>query len=153
VQYAGFVNNDTAAALGTSTLAFGCVEPNGQAVGAATPVGTYPIVPSGLNWSNYAITYAPGFLTVTKKDLVVNAKAASKVYGEVNPVFELDPNAGGLVNGDSLLNVVGGVPRFKTAAVTNSAVGTYPVTPEGLVSANYNLIYKGEGLLTVTPAL
>jgi hypothetical protein len=147
-QYAGFVNGDDAGDL-VGAAAFACRQPNGQDVGAATPVGTYPIVPSGLSSPNYDITFAPGFLNVTKRDLNLFAVDVAKVYGEVNPVFQVAAVSGDLVNGDTLSTAVSGVPRFTTQAVTTSPVGSYAVTPDGLVSLNYNVKYDGRGRLTV----
>src|SRR5205807_16537 len=54
----GFVLNEGTAALG-GRLSFTTTAT------AASPAGTYPIVPGGLVSSNYAITYANGTLTVT----------------------------------------------------------------------------------------
>ncbi|MEY5010420.1 MAG: hypothetical protein RLZZ253_1559 [Verrucomicrobiota bacterium] len=147
-QYAGFVNGDAAASL-TGTPAFACRQPNGQDVGATTPVGTYPIVPSGLSSPNYDITYAPGFLTVTKRDVTLFTVDAVKVYGEVNPAFQVAAVSGDLVNGDTLETAVSGVPRFITQAVPGSPVGSYAVTPDGLASLNYNVKYDNRGRLTV----
>ncbi len=56
--FAGLVNGDTPAALG-GTLAFA------TAAVTASPPGAYPVTASGLTSANYAITFAPGTLTVT----------------------------------------------------------------------------------------
>src|SRR5262249_45448877 len=53
VNYAGFVNGDTAAGLG------GTLNVTTTAT-AASPVGTYPITPAGLTSTNYTISYVPG---------------------------------------------------------------------------------------------
>jgi len=55
-SYGGFVNGETAAALG-GTLAFA------RAPGES--VGSYLITPSGLTSTNYAISFNPGTLTIT----------------------------------------------------------------------------------------
>src|SRR5207249_1509042 len=57
VTYAGFVNGDTAAALG-GTLSF--------ARAPGENVGSYFITPSGPTSSNYTIAFNTGTLTITK---------------------------------------------------------------------------------------
>ncbi len=57
VTYSGFVNGQGAAALG-GTLAFKTTAT------AASPVGTYDIVPSGLTSGNYTISFVKGTLNV-----------------------------------------------------------------------------------------
>ena len=57
VTYTGFVNGDTAAVLG-GALAYG-----GSAQGAIL-AGSYAITPDGYTSNNYALSYAPGTLTV-----------------------------------------------------------------------------------------
>ncbi|MBN9522897.1 right-handed parallel beta-helix repeat-containing protein [bacterium] len=57
-SFAGLVNGDTPAALG-GALAFA------TAATTASPPGAYPVTPSGLTSANYAVTFAPGTLTVT----------------------------------------------------------------------------------------
>ena len=58
VQYSGFVPGQGPSVLsGTLSL--------GSSANAGRPPGPYPIVPSGLTSSNYAITYVTGTLTIT----------------------------------------------------------------------------------------
>ncbi len=58
VAYAGFVLGQGPGILnGTLTLSTGAT--------AASPAGTYAVIPGGLTSTNYAITYRPGTLTVT----------------------------------------------------------------------------------------
>src|SRR5207248_3060385 len=80
VGYSGFVNGDTASALGgTLTLGTGAT--------ASSGVGSYAITPSGLSSSNYTITFVVGSLLVTPASLTISAVDASKVYGQANPTF------------------------------------------------------------------
>jgi hypothetical protein len=58
-SYSGFVNGETAAALG-GTLGFTTAATAGSASGA------YDVTPSGLTATNYAITFVKGTLTVSK---------------------------------------------------------------------------------------
>jgi hypothetical protein len=57
VSCSGFVNNQNSSVLG-GTLAFSTMYT------AGSPAGTYSITPSGLTSGNYAVTFAPGTLTV-----------------------------------------------------------------------------------------
>ena len=56
---------------------------------AASPVGTYPIVPvaAGTNLANYTVVYVNGTLTVGQATLTVTAANASRTYGAANPTF------------------------------------------------------------------
>jgi hypothetical protein len=63
VKYDSFVNGDTESSLG-GTLA--CDAPSG-----IVAVGDYNVTCSGLTSDDYAITYVPGHLTVSKAALVV----------------------------------------------------------------------------------
>jgi hypothetical protein len=58
VRYTGLVNGDTSSVV-RGTLSFSTTAT------ATSPAGSYPIVPSGLTSSNYAITLVNGTLTVT----------------------------------------------------------------------------------------
>ena len=70
----GFVNGDTFASL-AGTLAFAT---------SATPqsaVGVYPVTPSGLSSSNYAITYVTGALSVLRGGVVVSVSTSPAPSG------------------------------------------------------------------------
>ena len=63
----------------TGTLTFACSYTAGAAVG-----GTYDIIPSGVSNGNYDITFLPGNLTVTPKDITVTYIGTHKevTYGD-----------------------------------------------------------------------
>ena len=63
----------------TGTLTFACSYAAGAAVG-----GTYDIIPSGVSNGNYDITFVPGNLTVTPKDITVTYIGTHKevTYGD-----------------------------------------------------------------------
>jgi filamentous hemagglutinin family protein len=132
--YSGFVNSDTASALG-GALSFS---------GAGTNAGSYSITPTGLTASNYTISYAAGTLTVTPAPLTVTANAANTVYGTAPT---LTAAYSGFVNSETS-SVLGGTLAFSGAG-TNA--GSYSVTPSGLTATNYTISYAA-GTLTVTPA-
>src|SRR5204862_502887 len=97
---------------------------------------------------NYTISYAAGTLTVTPAALTVKANDATRAYGAANPT--LTASYTGFVNGDTAASLTT-PPTMSTTATASSAVGTYPITATGPVSANYAFSYAA-GALTVTPA-
>jgi nitrogen fixation protein len=114
---------------------------------STSPVGTYPIVPSGLAATNYAIQFLDGTLAITSYALVVTADNASRTYEAPNPAF--GGSMVGLQNGDNI------TVTFSTSATPTSAVGTYAIAPilsdpDGKLG-NYSLVLN-EGTLTVAPA-
>jgi hypothetical protein len=63
VAYSGLVNGDTSSVV--QGLTCSATDASGNPVTAATPAGTYPITCSGASIPGYAITYAPGTLTIS----------------------------------------------------------------------------------------
>ena len=90
---------------------------------AASPAGTYPIVPvaTGANLANYTVVYVNGTLTVGQATLTVTAGNASRAYGAANPAFTA--SAAGAQNGDTFSFTE------STTAVAASPAGTYPIVP------------------------
>jgi len=93
--------------------------------------------------------------TPVQQTLVVN-KAALTVTGSGTQVFGGSPNFsasyGGFVFGQGP-SALGGTLAFSTTTTSNSPVGTYTnaVTPGGLTSSNYNIIFV-KGNMVVTKA-
>ncbi len=136
VTYSGFVNGDTAGSLG-GTLSFGGTSQN------ATNAGTYSIVPSGLNSSNYAISYTNGTLTINTLGVTVTADTQTKVYGTADPALTYTYTPA-LAAGDS----------FSGALIRTSgeSVGNYVISQGNLsLSTNYTLTFIGTNLV-ITPA-
>src|SRR6185437_2319481 len=116
---------------------------------AASPVGTYAIVPS-LNdptnrLGNYVVTSGNGTLTITKAPLSVTAADKTKVYGDANP--SLTGILTGVKNSDAI------TAGYSTSATAGSPVGAYVVAPSlndptGKLS-NYT-VTSTDGTLTVT---
>jgi VCBS repeat-containing protein len=96
--------------------------------------------------ANYTISYVNGSLTVTPAALTVTADTQTKAYGAPNP--PLTVSYSGFVNGDTAASLTT-PPTVTTPATTASAVGTYPITASGAVSASYTISYVS-GTLTVT---
>jgi hypothetical protein len=138
--YSGFVLGQSPSVLG-GTLAFNT--PSTTSSG----VGSYPIAPSGLTSSNYAITFASGTLAVAPAPLIVIAANASRIYGAANPA--LTGAIAGVQNGDAI------TAGYATSATPASSLGNYAIIaslsdPTQRLS-NYTVIVD-DGTLTVTPA-
>ena len=117
---------------------------------SASPVGTYPVVPTvtGTALSNYTLAAANGTLTITPNatsPLTVTVNNASRTYGAANPV--LTGTIAGLLNGDTV------AVTYATPATAASPAGTYPITAtvSGAAAANYVLNIV-PGIFTITPA-
>jgi hypothetical protein len=125
--------------------------------------GTASVIATGRAVGIYVVTATvfgspsiPGVtftLTVTPATLTVTPGAASRPYGQPNPVFP-PPVITGFVNGDSS-TVVHGTAALVTTAIQTSSPGSYPITvnqsASTLVAANYTFDY-GTGALSITKA-
>jgi hypothetical protein len=138
-SYSGFVNGDTLSSLsGTLSLSTSATSGSGA--------GSYPITPGGLSSNNYAIRYVPGTLIVSPALLTVTAANATRAFGQANPSFTA--SSSGFVNGDTA-GSLSGTLSFSTTATASSGAGTYPITPGGVSSPNYSIVFVN-GQLTVT---
>jgi hypothetical protein len=142
-SYSGFVNGDTTSVLsGAPSLT--------TTATSGSSVGTYPIAATTgtLSAANYALTSVPGTLTINAATLTIMALPSSKVYGDLLPAFGVGYS--GFVLGQNA-SVLGGTLLFATAATPTSPVGSYSVTPGGLTSTNYAIVFVA-GPLNVTKA-
>lgn len=83
VTYSGFVNGDTAETAGlTGTLAYVYkTNDKNSDYAAGSPVGTYKIIPSGIDSANYSIIFKDGTLTVEPAPLKeITLVDASKTF-------------------------------------------------------------------------
>jgi hypothetical protein len=108
----------------------------------ASPVGTYPIVPT-LNdpdgkLGNYSVTITNGTLSVGAITLTVTADNKTKLLNAPNPPFTVSYS--GFVNGDTPASLSGTL-SCGTNAVLNSPIGSYPITCSGQTSPNYTIVY------------
>ncbi len=121
-----------------------------SAATAASPVGTYAIVPtidpSG-KLVNYTASTVNGVLTVNQARLNVSSASATRIYGDPNPAFT--GTLSGQKNGDVI------TATFGSSATAASSVGSYPIVATladpGTKLGNYS-INSNNGILTVTPA-
>ena len=138
--FLGLVNDEDASALEGSLLITTTAQTN-------SPIGTYPIVPSGLSSTNYSLTYSNGALSVSAYALVVSANNQTRAYGAPN--LPLTGTVAGLENGDNI------TAAYSTTAATNSPAGTYVIgvglnDPDHLLG-NYS-VTTNTGALTITQA-
>jgi hypothetical protein len=142
--YSGFVPGEGAGDLG------GQLGLDTTAI-ASSDVGDYPIVPSGLTSTNYAITFANGMLSVTPAPLTVTAN--NLTIRRDAPMPALTYTIRGFVNGDTSA-VVTGMPALSTQATSSSATGTYPITVSAgsLAAKDYAFTQFVPGALTVNPS-
>ena len=172
VNYSGFVNSETSAAL-SGTLALVRV--------AGETAGTYNINASGLTPGNYTYTYVPGTFTIAPAgQLLIRMADLSAVYGvnqtsltftpdyakystETSPgvfvVSDLLANQGtsNIGNAWTLRDGAGGGASFTAStnyvqgnSIGNYTVSTGAVTPIG--TGNYSTLVTTNGTLTITPA-
>ena len=108
----------------------------------SSPVGTYPIMPTLVDpdskLGNYTVTSNNGTLTINPAPLTITANDATKVLNSPNPSFTASYS--GFVLGEGPGNL-GGVLSCTTTALTNSPVGSYPITCSGQTSTNYAITY------------
>jgi len=142
-SYSGFVNHDTTSVLsGAPSLT--------TTATSSSSVGSYPIAATTgtLSAANYALKFVPGTLTINAATLTISALPSSKVYGDPLPAFGVGYS--GFVLGQNA-SVLSGTLMFTTATTPTSPVGSYFVTPGGLTSTNYAIVFVA-GILNVTKA-
>jgi hypothetical protein len=107
-----------------------------------SPVGSYSIAPVLLDpdnkLGNYSVTMNNGTLTINPVPLVITADDATRLLNAPNPVFTATYS--GFVLGEEP-EVLTGTLVCTTTAVTDSPVGTYPITCSGQSSTNYSITY------------
>ncbi|MBN1662369.1 MAG: hypothetical protein JW943_02100, partial [Deltaproteobacteria bacterium] len=132
--YSGLQDGDTAAVV--SGIQF--TTPAND----ASPVGSYPISPSGgIFPPYYAATYIPGRLQITQREVHLYAIDASAPYGTLP---SLSYTTDGLLPGDRL-------SEEPTLTAGGGVVGTFPIYLTGGAAPNYNyLLIRHNGQLVVT---
>lgn len=134
VRYTGLVAGESAAVLGGTPSYSGSWQ-------AATAVGSYTILPSGLSAANYQVSYVAGTLSIVPAPLIATVDDKQKTYdGRVySGGFTL--SVSGFVAGDTYQSVVTGTPVFSGPAVTALGAGSYAIRASGLSAANYTITY------------
>jgi hypothetical protein len=147
-------------AVGEHVTAVALTSTGGLDASTTAAAGAYPgnIIASGATGnggflaSNYDLTYVPGKLTIHHAHLTVTADNKSKVLNAANPPITYQLT--GFKNSEGT-GVVSGSASCSTTALTNSPVGTYPITCAigTLSAANYDFPTFVPGTLTVGYAL
>jgi MBG domain (YGX type)/Bacterial Ig-like domain (group 3) len=112
-----------------------------------SPVGEYQVFASGLDSTNYALSYTNGILTIAPFALTLTVDNQTRLYGATNPPFT--GTITGLQDGDVITAV------YSTLADTNTTIGTYSIDATLVDPAskltNYSVITNA-GALTILPA-
>lgn len=138
---------------GSTLLGSGSVGAGGIATYSFIPtVGSYSITAVFQQESGYLSSTSSGqSFSVTPATLTVTASNASKLYDQPNPA--LTYTIVGFVNGDTQATAVTGAPDESTTAVTNSSVGSYPITiTQGTLYASNYVFTFVNGTLSITGA-
>jgi gliding motility-associated-like protein len=118
--------------------------------GASASSGTHTITATGGTADNYDVNHVDGTLTVTKAAaLTVTANDKSKVYGEVDPVFDHTPS--GILYYSDTYSVISGVSLVAATGASASS-GTHTITAAGGSADNYDVNHVN-GTLTVSKAI
>ncbi len=138
--YAGFQNGEEESVLDVKpTISTTATE--------TTEVGTAPITLAGGNDNNYNFVFNKGTLSITKTQLISQAKDTSRNFGEDNPVFEIQFS--GFKNDESPA-VFEVVPKASSPAQKMDPPGTYPIEVLGGSAKNYTF-ERINGTLTILP--
>ena len=114
-----------------------------------SPVGSYEIKVESAEAKNYTIESRVGTLTITKATLEISVKNCARMYGAINPSFEMSYI--GLVNGENAPEWIVR-PTITTEATTMSGVGEYAITASNGEMKNYETQSIAPGILTITSA-
>ncbi len=141
--------------LNSDTVSSATLTSSGVAANAAVSGSPYSIVPSaaiGAGVANYAITYAPGTLTVNPASLTITANNRTKTYGQSVTFVGTEFASSGLVNGDTISGVTLSCSGAAAAAwVAGSPYAIVPSSAAGSGLNNYNIAYSN-GTLTINPS-
>ena len=137
-EYSGFITGEDESVI-TSQGSYS------TSATAMSDAGNYTVTKSGVTAKNYAVTYEPGTLTVTKAPLTMTARNKTMDYGSRVPTLEVDYS--GLKNSEAKPAWTT-EPEVTTTASSTSDAGTYPITISGGEAKNYNVTMK-PGTMTV----
>jgi Concanavalin A-like lectin/glucanases superfamily/Bacterial Ig-like domain (group 3)/MBG domain (YGX type) len=118
----------------------------GVVLGAGSHVLSVTFTPADA--ANYVGSSSTRTVSVAAAPLAIAANNTAKLFGAPLPAFSATP--AGFVSGDSMASLNGAL-TFATSATPSSAVGTYPIVPQGVSSPNYAIAFV-TGSLTVTRA-
>lgn len=141
ITYSGFKNGEDESELDNLATA-------STVATILSDAGTYAITTSGGSDNNYNYIYTDGTLTIDKATLIATAQAASREYGDADPIFAF--NYTGFKNSDAAAGI-----DVKAVGATNatatSGIGNYTITGSGAFDNNYVFNYVN-GTLGITRA-
>ncbi len=105
-------------------------------------VGTYELNIGTLGNSNYAITFVPEFLTITKRPITITADDMTKVYGDADPELSYSITSGSLAYDDTISAAV--------ARAEGEDVGVYAISIVQSENNSYEISYEGNSF-TIVP--
>lgn len=151
-SFTGFVNGDGPANL-LGTLAF--TTPADQ----SSAPGTYPIVPSGLSSTDYAITFISGTLTITPAGTLAtfsNLAAPTVVFGKPHTILGGTISAGSAIPSGSVTITVqsnASATSWSFTAPIDPLTGqfSYRMTSSALAAGSYTITYAFAGNGTYGP--
>jgi hypothetical protein len=111
-------------------------------------VNAYPIIPENATFANYEERYENGTLNVTKAQLIATVKNVSRIYGEMNPDFEVIYT--GFKNDDTI-DDLDSKPIPQTNANSGTNVGEYAIELLSGLDDNYE-ITEQDGKLLISRA-
>jgi len=100
--------------------------------------GSYNIIPGGLYGKNYYIIYELGITNITKAKLQISHNNYHKIYNALK-FTNYGVTYTGFVNTDTSMNLTGTLQFYSNTNTQN--VGSYFITPSGLLSINYDITY------------
>ena len=115
---------------------------------ASLAVGTYTIDITATDSNGASTLPVTVNATVNPAPLTITANNASMVYGQALPAFTVSYS--GWVNGETAASL-NPPPAVTTTATAASPVGSYPITANGALNANYTIAYA-PGTLTIGQA-
>jgi hypothetical protein len=137
-RYGGLVNGDGAGVV--SGLNCGALYADGtKPVSSGQPVGTYPITCAGGTAANYALTYLPGTLTITKAPSVVTVAATPDPAPADQPVTL---TASVAVQGGS--GLVHGTVEFQAGGAAIAGCAAQRVNPSGTATCTTSALGAGD---------
>jgi hypothetical protein len=142
LSYAGFVNNDTTAALTAAPTA-------STAATTASGAGTYPITLAGGSAANYALTLINGTLTVTGASQAITfAAPANRTYGDASFAVSATSDSALPVT----LSIVSGPATIASNTVTLTGAGTVTLRATQSGNSTYSPASSVERSFTVAKA-
>ncbi len=145
-SYTGLVNGDSAQVIKGVPVAV-------TDASSVSPAGVYPVgvTIDNVSAENYIVKVAPGVLVIRKAVVTVKVKDTVMTYGD--PAPRVSYTLTGLVNGDTVSVVSGGVKVRQDVALM-SQPGSYVVDLDisGFKASNYSFVGES-GVLTVAKAV